>query len=213
MGLVIMEINTVSIVTFLLTVVYYAGKQLYRSLPERAHELRKKRVLLLPRKCGKTQLCQKLESIDKNLRIVDLDESVKALIIGNAKEQLHLAWGEQHKDKNVSADIRKTYVLRAIEDVKKTWLSKPDRKVIFVSSDVEVVLDEFKATSITVAIPSINFANQLMKSLSDKDKEVFLESRKEFQQLERSKHNLPFDTMSELKQKAIEIFKSLKYKV
>jgi len=54
MGLVIMEINTVSIVTFLLTVAYYAGKQLYRSLPERAPELRKKRVLLLPRKCGKT---------------------------------------------------------------------------------------------------------------------------------------------------------------
>jgi len=50
-----------------------------------------------------------------------------------------------------------------------------------VSSDVEVVLDEFKATSITVAIPSINFANQLMESLSDKDKEVFLESRKDFQ--------------------------------
>lgn len=81
----------------------------------------------MPRKCYKTRLCQSVESKDKNLRLVDLDETIKALVIGDAKEQMKLAWGEQHLDKNVALSMRRKYVLDAIELTKKEWFTNSDR--------------------------------------------------------------------------------------
>lgn len=134
----------------------------------------------MPSKCGKSELCKLLQSRNKNLRLVDLDESVKASVFGHPTEQMRLAWGEQHKDKGVSADIRRKYVLQAIEDIRNEWLINKDRKAIFVTSDVDVALERFKRTSVCVAIPSKRYSETIKARLSHEDQASYDRSRDQF---------------------------------
>ena len=121
--------------------------------------------VVVPRRAGKTHLVRELESVDKNLLLVDLDEVVRA----------HLKTDEIRKlDKMIESGDESTHRLtyyghckKVYDDVKRRWLTKKGRRIIVFCSDIELGKDLFKLESIFVCVPSHSLFEEIKSESKD----------------------------------------------
>ena len=148
----------------LVPLAFQGSKCLYGWATKLPHE-RRKVAVVIPRRCGKTSLVRELESTNKDVLLVDLDECVRASIRPQEVTKL---------DKMVESGDESTHRLAyyghcrdVYEDIKKRWLSKKTRRLIVLCSDIELAKDLFKVESIFVCIPSHSLFENVKKHADD----------------------------------------------
>ena len=137
---------------------------------------RKKLVLILPKKCGKSMLNKCLTGQSDSLMLVDLDEVMKSR--SDAEKFLNLEIAERKHDFSTSKILKLEMVKDTVDYVQKIWLNKKkDNRALFLSSDVSVCKSIFKESSICLAIPSDKLFKQMCDNLTESDAESLRLSR------------------------------------
>ena len=148
----------------LVPLAYTGSKCVYGWATKLPHQ-RQKVCLVVPRKSGKTALVRELESVNKDILLVDLDECVRAHIKPEEVRKL---------DKMVANGDESTYRLTyyghcqtVYDSIKQKWLTKKGRRLIVFCADIELANDMWKPESIFVCVPSHSLFENIKQESSD----------------------------------------------
>jgi len=155
----------------------YVGCYLWDWLKEPLRN-KKESVILLPLKGGKSTLANSLKTLSRHYRLIDLDE----LLITKASKEQRMELLRANRSTNETArDITKYSITTdIIKQLKDTILKPKGKRSIYLSSDIDVVLDLFHQNDICVAWQSETLFNTTMNRFADADKERALASRNKF---------------------------------
>lgn len=161
----------------LVPIAYNAGCWVWNSCKDLKY--RKKLVLILPKKSGKSTLNKSLTGASDKLMICDLDEVLRSR--GDGEKCLNLELAEKKHDMS-TAKILKLEMLRdTVDYVKDVWLKKSvHNRALFLSSDIGVCKSIFKESSICLALPSDRLYKEMCEKLSKEDAETLRLSRLEY---------------------------------
>lgn len=140
---------------------------------------RRKLVLILPKRAGKSTLNRNLTGQSDNLMIVDLDEVMKSQ--AEPDKVLNLELAEKKNDVSTAKIMKLEMLRKTVDYVKEVWLNKNrDNRTLFLSSDIDVCKSIFKESSICLALPSDKLYKEMCENLSEEDAETLRLSRLEY---------------------------------
>lgn len=160
---------------------------------------RKKLVICMPRKSGKSFLNRILTSAHPDIMLCDLDT---VLMNHNEETGLKIELALRKGDTSTAKLLRFQAMRDTIEYCKKTWLVNSKRRLIFITSDYELSKELFKLSSICVCVPSLELHKKVQKQLDNEgDRMIAEQSRldyiKNFQPEEYTVYN-SFEGLAEL---------------
>ena len=168
---------SVYVASALVPIAYNAGCWLWNQYKD--IKFRKKLVLVLPKKGGKSTLNKTLQGASDKLLIIDLDEVMK--LRGDDAKSLHLEVAQKNKDYSTEKILKMELIKDNVEYVKSVWLSKSVKnRALFLSSDIDVCKSIFKESSICLALPSDKLYKEMCEKLSAEDAETLRVSRLEY---------------------------------
>jgi len=190
-----MEITSAYAAMSLVPIAYQVGCWVW----SRCNDLskRKKLVLILPRRCGKSTLNRTLTGASDELMICDVDEVMKSVC--EPEKALNLEVAERNKDRSTAKIMKMDMLRKTVDYVKSIWLNKNNRnRVLFLSSDIDVCKSLFKESSICLALPSDKLFKEMSAKMSEEEAEMLRVSRLEFMKAYNQDQYVVFDSFEGL---------------
>ena len=161
----------------LVPIVYKVSCWLWGQCNDLSH--RRKLVLILPKRAGKSALNRNLTGSSDRLMICDLDEVMKSQ--AEPDKVLNLELAEKKNDMSTAKIMKLEMLRKTVDYVKEVWLGKNrQNRTLFLSSDIDVCRSIFKNTSICLALPSDKLYKEMCENMSKEDAETLRQSRLEY---------------------------------
>ena len=217
-----MELSSSAITTqFLVPIAYRVGCMVLDALTQPPPIYKyKKLCLLMPLKSGKTTMERLLQSTDRNVQLVDVDELVRIRTAQDPHATLAMKMCDEHRE-SIGSMVNSEYIHNAIEFVKQSWLPNHSvwewltgtghqHRAIFLLSDIDIAEHAFKKESICVVMPTLELHKEILNHLgSDEERLIATRSYNDFV----SKYNkydkviYQFSSFQQLKDKLVEQYR------
>lgn len=130
----------------------------------------KKSLLLIPRQCYKSALCEKLNQSNHEILFIDVDDMIKS----------HASYEKAKCLKGYQRDLLLKDLYKGIYgDLKKKFVKGEKKKIVMVSSEIQI-LTSFYQKHVFVCMPSTDLVKQLLVNL-DSNPELKEQSIKSYQ--------------------------------
>ena len=160
-----LAVSASSISASLVAIGWYTGNCLAKM--KQPHKVQKA-CLVLPRKAGKSSLVKHFLGNNPDFMLIDLDAIVKTHPDSNQDFLKKLDEAEANGDHSTHRLLSEDLYKKVYEKIKHSWLSNKKRRLLCLTSSLELAKELFKQSSIFVAMPS----KKLFDELVDKEVDV-----------------------------------------
>jgi len=160
-----LAVSASSISASLVAIGWYTGNCLAKM--KQPHKVQKA-CLVLPRKAGKSSLVKHFLGNNPDFMLIDLDAIVKTHPDSNQDFLKKLDEAEANGDHSTHRLLSEDLYKKVYEKIKQSWLSNKKRRLLCLTSSLELAKELFKQSSIFVAMPS----KKLFDELVDKEVDV-----------------------------------------